>query len=309
MFKQVKWAGMACLAVMTSPVFGAVSSVAGLANPLDNSGVSARATGMGSAFVGVADDSSSLFWNPAGLGVLPSPELALHHSSLLAGIVQETLVAAVPLGIFGGLGVSGNYVNYGSFDGYDEEGAQMGSYSANRYGLGLGWGKEISRGLALGAGLKGSLRTVSDNNYSDLSVDLGGLWSPVENLTLGAAYCNLGTEVTGNQLASSLRMGGSFRLGVGTGNQLLLAASTAIEPQGVNRLQFGLEDTIQSLVALRLGYQASLADYQAGGLSGMSAGAGFLFNGFALDYAYLPFGELGSTQRISLAYHFAAAKP
>jgi hypothetical protein len=152
------------------------------------------------------------------------------------------------------------------------------------------------------------MRTISDNSYSDLSADVGGLWSPSENFSLGAAYCNLGTDVTGNQQAASLRLGGSYRLGVGTGNQLLLAASTSIEPQGVNRLQFGLEDMIQSLVALRLGYQDSLADYQAGGLSGMSAGAGFLFSGFALDYAYLPFGELGSTQRLSLSYKFGAPK-
>ena len=30
-------------------------------------GVSARATAMGSAFTGVADDASSVFWNPGGL--------------------------------------------------------------------------------------------------------------------------------------------------------------------------------------------------------------------------------------------------
>ena len=52
-----------------------------LANPCfsyDNLGTSARATGMGNAFVGVADDPSAIFYNPAGLA-----KLRTWHASLL----------------------------------------------------------------------------------------------------------------------------------------------------------------------------------------------------------------------------------
>src|SRR6185369_7483472 len=98
MNKRLMLVGLLGLGALGSPGFSAVSSVAGLANPMDNAGVSARAVGMGSAFVGVADDSSALFWNPAGLGGLDNVELALHHNSWLAGIIQETAVLALPMG-------------------------------------------------------------------------------------------------------------------------------------------------------------------------------------------------------------------
>ena len=45
--------------------------------------IGARATGMGGAFVAVADDPSSLFWNPAGLGLCEGT-LFMHGTALVA---------------------------------------------------------------------------------------------------------------------------------------------------------------------------------------------------------------------------------
>lgn len=42
-------------------------------------GVGARAEGMAQAFVGVADDASALYWNPAGISSLKGNHVALHH--------------------------------------------------------------------------------------------------------------------------------------------------------------------------------------------------------------------------------------
>src|SRR5689334_7429585 len=44
-----------------------------------------RAPGMGGAFVAVASDSSSTWWNPAGLAAGPFLDLALGWNSLEAG--------------------------------------------------------------------------------------------------------------------------------------------------------------------------------------------------------------------------------
>src|SRR6185295_4686628 len=98
------------------------------------------------------------------------------------------------------------------------------------------------------------------DSSSGMSADLGGLWTPVPALRLGLAYDNVGSSVSGFFPASSVRLGGSFRIDLAPANHVLLAASTAIEPQGVDRLQMGAEAVIQNLVAVRNGYQASLAD-------------------------------------------------
>lgn len=305
MFKRAGLIAALGIFGLAQPGFSAtVNSVAGLANPMDNSGVSARAVGMGWTFVGVADDSSALFWNPAGLGDLNNVEVALHHSSWLAGIIQETAVAALPMGSLGGLGVSFNYVNYGVIPGYDSTGAPIADYTPNRYGFDLGWGKEIVKGFSAGAGLKGSIQTIADTSYSNLSVDLGVLWNPTKPLRFGLAYTNLGTQVAGYDQATALRLGGSYQFDFSGNNHLLLALSGACEPGGVNRLQAGVEDVMFSFLALRVGYQANLADNQIRDLTGLTAGIGVMFEGLALDYAYLPYGDLDTAHRISLSYKF-----
>lgn len=286
----------------------AVNSVAGLANPLDNAGASARALGMGSAYVGVADDSAALFWNPSGLGGLRNTELALHHNSWLAGIIQETAVLALPMGGLGNFAASLSYVNYGNLPGYDDNGFQVSDYSANRYGGGIGWGKEVAKDIYAGASLKGALQSIAGSSTSDLSLALGALWVPRQDLRLGLAYSNLGTQVAGYSQAADLRGGASYSMPLSYSNRLLLALSGSFENRGVSRVQIGAEDMIHSFLALRLGYQLSLAETQIEGLSGLTAGLGVKYEGFGLDYAFLPYGDLGMAHRISLDYVFGQAR-
>jgi hypothetical protein len=292
------WLGLAAAA------HGAVSSVASLANPLDNNGGGARAEGMGSAFVGVADDAETMLWNPAGLALLPTTEMELDHNSWVGGILQETGVVTIPAGDLGGFGVDADYINYGTLASYDSNGNPLGDYSPYRFGLGAGWGKELLPGFSAGLSVNGSTQNIDGSNYSDLSGDLGALWCPIPNLRVGLAYINLGTQVAGYALDSALNGGASYRFDLTENNRLLLAGSAAWEPQGVNRLQVGAEDTIQSTLALRIGYEDSLASTDITGMTGLSAGLGLILGGLTVDYAFLPYGDLGVSNRISLGYKF-----
>ena len=57
-------------------------------------GVGARALGMGNTFVGLADDPTAFYWNPAGLVQSKDKELFLMHSEdFEGGIVQVNTVA------------------------------------------------------------------------------------------------------------------------------------------------------------------------------------------------------------------------
>jgi len=51
-----------------------------MSSSLNPVGSGARATGMGGAFIGVADDATAASWNPAGLVQLEKPEVSLVHS-------------------------------------------------------------------------------------------------------------------------------------------------------------------------------------------------------------------------------------
>lgn len=304
MLRRVRWAFLLPLLVWSSPGFAATDSVAGLANPLENNGIGARALAMGSAFVGVADDPSALYWNPGGLSSLQHTEIELDNNFWLAGINQETAVLTLPLQELGVAAASINYVNYGSLPGYDANGAQTANYSANDYGFGLGWGREIAGGLSGGVTLNGNTQAVGSTNYSNLSLNLGALWHPWEDWSVGLAYDNLGTPVAGYAEAGALRGGASYRIRCDDSNQLLLAASAAWQPQGVNTLQLGAEDRIFRILALRIGYQAGQSDSQIQGTTGLTAGLGLSAEGFNVDYAYLPFGDLGAANWLTLGYKF-----
>ncbi len=80
------------------------------ANGLNLNGVGSKAIAMGGAFIGLADDYSAVFWNPAGLTQIKSPTLFLFETNLiptgtyqlpLYGIDAQTKASVYPSGSLG----------------------------------------------------------------------------------------------------------------------------------------------------------------------------------------------------------------
>jgi hypothetical protein len=56
----------------------------------------------------------------------------------------------------------------------------------------------------------------------------------------------------------------------------------------------GLETVVVKMLSLRLGFSSrNRAD------TGISGGVGFKYDNYGIDYAVVPFGDLGTTHRIS----------
>lgn len=286
-------------------------------NPLRQEGGTARAMGMGSAVVGVRQDSASLLWNPAGLGYMSSKELGVHHNSGLGDSVQEIAVFGTPLGevkepgqggSHGGLAVSLGYVNYGSIAGADQSGRSTGFYGSSDFSGSVGWGKQLMRDVSAGVTLKANNSTIGGKGYSDFATDLGVLWNVVPEVHLGAAYTNLALSgVSGATTASGLRLGAGWD----ATKHWLLAASTELQDKAVKRLQFGTEYLLgnveegRNLLALRGGYQFDYPNADIGGLHGLTLGLGYAANrSMSMDYAILPAGDLGTSHRLSFTLKF-----
>jgi tetratricopeptide (TPR) repeat protein len=308
---KIDWliGALGALVVMTAPGLAqtVVEPAAGSAENLENSGASARAYGMGTAFVGVADDASALFFNPAGLSALSLPQLALNHNSYLAGTFQETLVYGFPSGSLGGMAAAVNYINWGALDLRDIYGNSQGSYNDTDVGLVFGWGKEWLKGFSAGLALQAVQQKVVDSLYNSLSARLGVLWQLDTRFRLGASYSNLGTNVEGSPLSQSLQAGGSYRFDWEKNKALLLAFAGGWEPEGISSLQCGLEGELDHTFLLRGGYEIPLDGQIAGGSTAFFLGAGLKLGNFNLDYAYVPFGDFGVSNRISLGYEFSPA--
>ena len=289
------------------------------ANPLQQAGGTARAMGMGSAFVAVPDGSGSLLWNPAALSRMGCKEVGLHSNTGLGGVTQEIAIVGVPLGevkeecdggSLGGIAASLGYVDYGSFNGTNANGVATGNYGGTAdFNGSLGYGKEILPGLSGGISLKGDHSRYASNGYSSFAADLGALWTVIPNVDLGLVYSNinLGGKIGGNQLNEGWRLGAGWH----ATRHWLLAASGELQTKSLNRLQMGTEYLIGNLeskynvLALRAGYVVNYPDPQLTGLSGMTFGLGYtITKSMAVDYAMLPMGELGTSQRLSLTFKF-----
>ncbi|MGD2295034.1 MAG: outer membrane protein transport protein [Candidatus Aminicenantes bacterium] len=82
----------------------------GYSNGLNLNGLGARAVAMGGAFVGLADDFSAIFWNPAGLAQLKGTTFGLCGDAILPkgtyelsllGIDAQTQSTMYPAGVLG----------------------------------------------------------------------------------------------------------------------------------------------------------------------------------------------------------------
>ncbi len=93
-----------------------------LANGLNLNGVGTRAISMGGAFIGLADDWSAIFWNPAGLTQIKKPVFFLSGSLLipqgtysfpLAAVDAKTAAQYYPAGMVGYLHPIGDSIVVG----------------------------------------------------------------------------------------------------------------------------------------------------------------------------------------------------
>lgn len=294
------------LSIAPAVVLGAetVYPISGQTNALDNANIYPRPAAMGSAFTGVADDATALLTNPAGLSGLKLGHISASSNFWLSNILQETLLMGFPVKGAGGFGVAVNYVHYGTFEGRDALGNPTTDYGANRLALEAGWGLEVVKGLSLGFDLLGSQTTLDNRVYSSFALSLGLLLEPMEGLRAGLACDNVSLAASPNATAMAINLGVSYDFRLDDSNRLLAAAGASMEPGALNYIQAGLEYGLQSQFFVRAGYQKSMVSDAIQGLSGVSFGVGALLHQFTLDYAFLPYGDLGASHRASVGYRF-----
>jgi opacity protein-like surface antigen len=280
--------------------FGAAKT----ANAFLEIGPGARAVGMGEAFTAIADDVSSLYWNPAGLAYLPDIQVLLMHNQWLQNILYEYGAAAFP--VFGGsLAASATYLNYGSMDKIDENGQDAGTFTAYDLSLTLGYGLRFSPQLAAGAAVKMPSSSIDNHSQSSVAADAGVLfrWPGLDQLQLGLSLLNIGSQVAGSAQPSQIKFGVAC-LDLMEGLKLGLDCNKHFYENAL-QVHGGAEYVVLKILALRAGYKYSSEESDLGsGLSGLTLGAGlsqrFGDLGLHLDYAFVPYGDLGATHRISL---------
>ena len=255
-------------------------------------GVGARATAMGEAFTALANKGTSLYWNPAGLIQTEEKELSATYNLWFQDIRQGYVSFSFPSS--GGIiGLGANYIDMGRIEGRDEEGDPTGDFGASDLHLFLGYAKRF-RKIAVGLTAGWLKDTIKDNTKTAFLGSVGLLYSFNKQLTLGATIQNLGSNLGNDPLPLTLK------IGIALEREALTFAADVAKPLGDDLYWcLGVEWWMQERMALRAGYKTNQDIGE-----GWSAGLGFKVQGICLDYAYVPYGDLGNTHRISLGMEF-----
>lgn len=280
-------------------------------------GVGARAVGMGEAFCGVADDINALYWNPAGLSDIGDRQATAMYISWFQSMNYAYLAYGQPIrhwGVFAG-GIT--YLSSGdipkttvdSGGDYVDEGT---NFSAYDLAFTIGYGRKIKEDISLGGAIKIISEKIESENASAFALDIGGIYKGLKLrdrvLPLALVIQNLGTEVKfgseGDSLPINIKAGASYGLEFSRVNSSLTLALDLNYPlDNAFNANFGSELWYKGTVAVRLGYKtATVKDINA--LSGLSIGGGFRYQKYGIDYAWVPYGDLGNTHRISLVAKF-----
>lgn len=282
-------------AALLLPSF-AQASTAGRPGELYTFGASARGLAMGGAQTAMVNDVTAVYYNPAGLGMLPTREVSFMRANLFGDATYDYIgYAQNKKKRAGGWGVEVIRLGAAGDDGRDELNNKSGGFAWSETSMGLahGW-----RGIfhpALSFGLKGKMLTRSLGSSSDrlIGADIGAQVGPFNSgrLMLGAIVQNAFSMTQGDtddKLEPVIRAGASYKV-VGP---LMLTGDVSADGE----FRVGTEYAF-GFASLRAG----MSDRQ------LSFGGGMLFRSkYAFDLAILSHPVLGMSQRLSVGYKFGA---
>ena len=278
---------------------------------------SARAVSMGEAFVALADDASALFWNPAGLTRLKQSQITYMHSFWFQGITCDYLGYAQYFDEEKNatFGCSALYLNAGDIErtledasgNYTGTGGNFSSYDVMA-SISSAW--KMFDIWSFGATVKFLYSTIDDARGSAFSSDFGILLDATPQLSLGANLQNMIVPISMryyrktvvisevHPLPMNTKIGACYKF-----DKVSLATLDVNIPSDNNvNVRLGGEYLYGDL-AFRVGYKT---DFISGIdiLSGLCAGVGLNWKNLEFDYAFVPYGDLGLTHRISALVKF-----
>ncbi len=269
--------------------------------------VSARAAGMGGAFVSVADDVAATNYNPAGIANLSAPSFSTMTANLGNGQKHSFFNAVYPLSRFQAAAFSWINSRSGEASFINAATGALNTVEDKQDAYVLSYAMKIEEDIKLGANIKFLRQDFGISSAKGTSFDFGLLYSPVLSeavqktafgLTLQDISGSLKDDKTGakSDVDFVVKLGASslffqdkllaalaFDFGVDSGDKKTLT-------------HFGLEyyplpET--KMLAVRAGYDDKF----------FTTGVGVNFRGLGVDYSYRNKGDNDeSIQRVSVMY-------
>lgn len=304
------------LILVLAPAFAAADQGTTAASFL-KLGTSPRAIAMADAFGGIADDVAAIQYNAAGLGFQKQKQVTLMHALWFQDIFYDYGALAWPIDGIGTVGLSFFYLNAGTFDkvGFDASNnpVNLGQFTASSMVAGLAFSRQIVSFLSAGINIKMLNESIEAFSAGSVAVDVSALYrTPLKGLSVGLNVQNLGPSL-GFEQAFSLPI--NVRLGAGykPADNILVGMdyTQPIETAGMWSIggEYGYRETLYVRMGYRyqgaIDYNQTYTGFGPAVASGLNLGLGLkLYKNYLADYAYAPYGFLGTTHRFSLTLKF-----
>lgn len=292
-------------------------------------GVSARAVGMAESFIGMADDASAMYYNPAGLNQLHQNELFFTHTQWPAGINYEYLGGVMVIPRIGKIGAQVSVLTTGDMKRTVPYVGWTGEYfSATDWLVGLSYARGLTDKFSVGVNVKVIAEWLDNEQVTVAAADFGTLFDVgYRGIKFGMTISNFGPN--GKFLREDFSLPINFKFGaVGDlwksgAHWLRLNVEGSHPNDNIEQIALGSEYTFSKYFALRAGYRWFVKTMEldevikldnntqlavAEPLEGISFGFGVQipWNKLAtrIDYAYTDLGFLDIGQRFTIAFQF-----
>ena len=277
--------------------------------------VNPRAIGMAQAFTAVADDSSAVYWNPAGLNQMQGSELLAEYDEYIETVTYNYLNGAFRLGNDMSIGFGFKQLGTGLENVVDANGTvTSATFGENYYDLDLAVALRLSYSMDFGITGIYISKSLAGTDASTIACTLGLMYrSPIPHLKFAFVVQNLGpglkfVSVT-DPLPLTFKIGAAYQM---FDDNFDVDWDVDFPNDNDVTTSLGAEYWYKNALVGRAGYlfQGSTNQNQVGigGESGLYLGAGIkisLFKtNFSFDYAWNDQGILGTTDHFSLAWYF-----
>lgn len=277
----------------------------------------ARPSGMGGVFTAISDDPLALYWNPAGLSFQRVPELSAQFFSYIEDTSIQNIVFAMPIYTQKPVTLAGGVIvlqskgfkktiTAGNTYGFEEKG----EFNAMDLSGSVGAGMAMTPQASVGLSVKFMQETLDDEKATAAAFDIGLLLQSIDRpYRLGLVVQNIGTQVKFKEKSFALPRVFKFALA------REIFSSGWISMEGIQasdtdlEFRIGLEVPLANLLFIRGGYQYLFNKKEMGDYTDFTAGIGFNFQHFGLDYAVASYGDFGYTHRVSMNFKFGKAEP
>lgn len=300
---------------------------------------SPRQAALGGKAVTIYDyDVNQGFFNPATINPEMDNHLSVNYGSYFGEVTYGTAAYAYTYDRHVQTFHAGvNYVNYGNFEGYDENGQKTADFTGSEIALSLGYAYNVPwTDIFIGANLKLISSTLESYNSFGAAMDLGALYvDDYNDINIGLAIRNVGVQIkpyqdTNEKLPMEIVAGISqelenvpirWHLTFENLQQWNIAFSNPNRAEGsldggskeekvgflnnaLRHVIVGAELFPEKSFSIRLGYNfrrgEELRIVEQRNFSGLSAGFGLRFNKIRFDYSYSRYTAAASTSLFGL---------